>query len=50
MKKQKLVKSDFVAFAKSLIPKTREVVDIYLENSHLVMVLDNELHVKIKNK
>jgi len=48
MKKQnKPMNSDRVLYLKSLISKQREVIDLFVENSHIVAVLDSGLRVKI---
>lgn len=48
MKKPKAIKSDLLAYIQNLIPRNLSVIDAFVENSHLVAVLNNGLHIKIK--
>ena len=45
----KAINSDKVQFIKSLLADKSKIVDLFLENSWIVAILDNGLRVKIRN-
>lgn len=48
MKKQKSINSNLVAYIMSLLPKKTELIDAFMENSHLCIVVNDGLKIKIK--
>jgi len=47
--KTKAINSDTVQYLKFLLPKERKIIDLSLQGNWILAILDNGLHVKIKN-